>query len=202
MSQNWIQAQKWEKDWWGNCINVLSEEIKQLTYANRMGLISTSDTKTPYSFDLKGTSVLDIGGGPTSLLLRCVNVKGKVIDPLDFPKWVIERYKTAEIEYAKVKAEEMKEKGWDEIWLYNVLEHTENPKKVIENAKKAGKIIRIFQWLNTGIGTGHIHTLLENDLNEWLNGEGKIEKFDGKANLWGIAYFGVFPTRKTRRKQK
>lgn len=189
----WKAAQKWEKWWWDKCLNVLGEEIKQLTYADRMGLVRKPDNKTPYRFDLGNISVLDVGSGPTSLLLRCVNFNGKVIDPLEFPKWVVERYKCAGIEYDKVKGEDMKEKGWDEVWLYNVLEHCDDPEKVIKNCKKAGKLIRIFQWIDIGTGPGHPHSLGRKQLDKWLNGKGKVEKFAGKANLWGKAYYGIFP---------
>lgn len=194
MSKKWKEANQWEQNWWGECINTLGEEVKQLNYANRMGLEYKPDNKTPYRFDLEGRSVLDVGGGPCSLLLRCVNFTGKIIDPLPLPKWVKERYKAAGINYQQAKAESMKEEGWDEVWLYNVLEHTDDPERIIKEAKKAGKLIRIFQWIDTGIGAGHIHTLKAEDLDRWLGGEGKVENFQGKANLWGKAYYGVFPT--------
>jgi len=33
---SWQKAQRWEKDWWGNCTNTFGEETKQLLYANRI----------------------------------------------------------------------------------------------------------------------------------------------------------------------
>ena len=99
MSEAWRRAQAWERDWWGDCLNTYSEEEKQLVYANRMGLVAFHDGKSPYNFDLGGMSVLDIGGGPCSLLLKCVNFRGKVIDPLCFPDWVLARYELAGIEF-------------------------------------------------------------------------------------------------------
>jgi len=193
MKTGWEKANKWEQGWWSTCQNTFGEETKQFLYAHRMGLTTFHDGKSPFNFDMKGKSVLDVGAGPVSLLLKCVNVKGMVIDPLDLPRWVIERYKAAGIEYAKVKAEDMKEKGWDEVWIYNVLQHTDNPQKVIENAKKAGKLIRIFEWLETEANEGHPHILTEKKLNKWLGGEGKVEELKGQNTCWGKAFFGVFP---------
>lgn len=197
---DWEQAQAWEKNWWSNCTNTLFEEEKQLIYANRMGLNLVGNKKTPYVFDLHGASVLDIGGGAVSLLLKCVNFKNAmVLDPLLHPEWVMKRYGTAGIKYSSNKAEsKLVNKGYkdmfDEIWIYNVLQHTEDPKEVIKNAQNCGKLIRIFEWLDTPISDGHIHSLKELELNFWLHGEGKVEQFNQRP-LFGKAYYGIFPTK-------
>lgn len=127
-NSEWDAAQVWESQWWKSCINTYNEETKQLVYAEKMGLKRSPDDKTPYRFDMEGKKILDIGGGPISLLLKCVNVKGKIIDPIKFPDWVYARYETAGIEYEIKKGEDIDEQGNDECWLYNVLEHTEDPK--------------------------------------------------------------------------
>jgi len=195
MSKDWQKATDWEKDWWGNCVNTFSEETKQLLYAQKMGLITAPTIKTPYRFDLQEKSVLDIGGGPVSLLLKCENfAEAIVFDPINFPQWVWQRYKKAGIAFFCMKGEEIPTKLIvDEVWIYNVLPHCEDPKKIIENAKKIGKLIRIFEWIDTPIGAGHINSITEEKLNKWLNGEGKVEQLKGIAH--GKAYYGVFPTK-------
>ena len=85
----WKIAQKNEREWWGKCANTYFEEEKQLKYAEKMGLQRTPNSQTPYVYDMDGKTVLDIGGGPTSILLKCVNVHGTVIDPLEFPAWTL-----------------------------------------------------------------------------------------------------------------
>lgn len=195
MLEAWEKAQVWEAEWHGKCLNSLNEELKQLVYAEKMGLIPTPTPKTPYNFDLKGKRILDIGGGAYSLLLKCVNYSygTMVVDPLmvTFPAWVTERYEEAGIEYDALKGEELELEGFDEVWIYNVLQHTTEPKKVIENALRAGKVVRIFEWVETGTNIGHLHDLNEKDLNEWLGGEGKVENID-KNNAVGKCYYGVF----------
>lgn len=195
---NWKKSQKWEKEWWGTCQNTFGEELKQLLYADRMGLKTFHDGKSPFNLDMEGKSVLDIGGGPASLLLKCVNVTGVVIDPLKFPRWVYSRYKKAGIQVFRYKGDEMEwfTKPFDEAWIYNVLQHTESPEKVIEYAKKAAKLIRIFEWIDTPINEGHISTLTEKKLNKWLGGEGKVEELKGENTCFGRAYYGVFATKK------
>ena len=191
----WEDDIKWEMEWWGNCVNSHAEEIKQLVYAQKMGVKQFRTHKTPYNIDLRGAKVLDIGGGPVSLLLKASNPSGcKVVDPLPFPNWVIERYKAAGIDFEQIKAEDLKEKGWDEAWLYNVLQHVENPRKVIENARKSAKIIRIFDWIDTYACPGHPQTVKETQLNEWLHGEGKVEELVVNNEFWGKCYYGIFPT--------
>lgn len=195
MSKEWEEATKWEAEWWGNCVNTYGEEMKQFLYAEKMRLKTVHNGKTPFSFDLQGKSVLDIGCGPVSLLLKCENVIGTAIDPMFLPNWVIERYKTAGIEFKQLKAENISTKcEFDEIWIYNCLQHTENPEKIIENAIKVGKIIRIFEWIDLPVCEGHLHILTENNLNKWLNGEGKVE-FVNKNNCKGKCYYGIFPTK-------
>ena len=203
----WKAAQKWETDWHDNCVNSLNEELKQLVYAKRMGIKLTPDPKTPYNIDLEGKSVLDIGGGAYSLLLKATNFKKSnetlgtsVIDPLEHPQWVVDRYKAAGIFFKRMSGENIntdKEKPensagmFDEIWIYNVLQHTQDPEKIIKNAKAVGKLIRIFEWIDTPVNVGHIHTLKEEKLNKWLGGEGKVEDLK-ESGCYGRCYYGVF----------
>jgi glycosyltransferase involved in cell wall biosynthesis/2-polyprenyl-3-methyl-5-hydroxy-6-metoxy-1,4-benzoquinol methylase len=194
----WDVAQEDERAWWGTCQNTFGEETKQLVYAEKMGLESAMTDETLYSFDMKGASILDIGGGPSSLLLKCRNTsRAKVTDPLTFPAWVEERYESVGIEYEKIKGEDIEEKGWDEIWIYNVLTHAEKPQRIIEKARKAGKVIRIFEWVDIPTNPSHPHSLKAELLDQWLGSEGTVEVLPekGRPGVPGsTAYYGVFPT--------
>ena len=189
----WDKAQEWERAWWGTCQNTLGEEIKQITYARCMGLTAHHDGKAPYNYDLQGVSVLDIGGGPSSLLLKCANAERMVLmDPLHVPEWVLARYRVAGIEYWQRPAEELEAIGlFDEVWIYNVLQHVMNPERVIHNAQRAGGIIRVFEWIETAVNEGHPHAFSEAQLNGWLRGEGKVEILRENGCV-GKAYYGVF----------
>jgi hypothetical protein len=197
--QTWAEATEWERDWHGNCVNSLGEEYKQIAYAKRMGLKPFHNGKSPFNFDLKGASVLDIGGGPYSLLLKCENFRhAVVVDPCRYPEWVYRRYDAAHIECGQFKGEELLEKFvgvFDEIWIYNCLQHTENPELIIQNARKIGKIIRLFEWIETGVADGHLHNLTEEGLNAWLGGTGKVERINENTAV-GLCYYGIFLGRK------
>jgi len=191
---SWKDDQKFEKDWHNNCVNSYWEETKQMHYARYMGLVAyqTPDEKYP-TYDLKGKSVLDIGGGAYSLLLKCVNLgkNSMVVDPLRYPSWTYARYDAAGIGYATIKGEDIELKGFDEVWIYNCLQHTEDPEKIIQNARKAAKVIRIFEWIDRGVMLGHPQDLKKAKLDKWLGGKGKAEIFMiGNLN-YGLCYSAV-----------
>lgn len=201
MVKNWQIAQEWERNWHGNCVNSLNEEQKQIIYAEKMGLTLFPTPKTPYSYNLKGKSILDIGSGPYSLLLKCVNFKNSaVVDPLmdSFPYWVIQRYQYIDLETLNIAGEELHKSAlnkagtvFDEVWIYNVLQHTYDPKKIMRNALGLGRVVRVFEWLDTPSNIGHPQTLTEKDLNKWLRGEGKAEEIS-RSGAVGKCYYGVF----------
>lgn len=195
MDKRWTDAQKWEADWHGQCLNTYGEEMKQLLYAEKMGLRIFHDGRSPYNIDVGMNTVVDIGGGPASLLLK-VNylLEGTVVDPISFPQWVLHRYEAAGIQFLNMPAEKFAVLGnkFDEAWIYNCLQHTYDPKGVIEQARKSAKVIRIFEWINTPTNIGHLHTLTRENLNSWLGGEGKVETLGGVANCYGTCYYGVF----------
>jgi hypothetical protein len=129
------------------------------------------------------------------MLLKCPHAKGKVIDPCEYPAWIAERYKCAGIQYERIKGEDIVAMGlllgYDEVWLYNVLQHVENPSKICENALQAGKIVRVFEWIDNGVSPGHPQNLTEQDLNTWLKGIGKVEMLNTPV-CKGKCYYGIF----------
>jgi len=160
---------KFESDYWGNCVNTLDEDIKHFLYANAMGIPRVS----AYELSIGGRKILDIGGGPSSMLLQVKDHGGsKVIDPIEWPSWTAERYKSHNIEFEQKTGEEINETGWDEVWIYNCLQHVIDPQKIIENAKKAAPVLRIFEWLDIPVHEGHPHELKEDLLNEWIGQPG------------------------------
>lgn len=194
--------EKWEAEWWGDCTNTLGEELKQIEYAKRMGLHVIADSKSPFNITIptppyyydKGPRILDIGGGPVSMLLRLQGpFKGTVVDPQDVPDWVKARYASKGIRYVQSRAEDLAEdtKPYDEIWIYNCLQHTVDPQRILRWAVGHSKLIRIFEWIDHPISIGHPHTLTKQMLNDELKGIGRIEEND-MPNLFGHRYFGIF----------
>jgi 2-polyprenyl-3-methyl-5-hydroxy-6-metoxy-1,4-benzoquinol methylase len=194
--QTWREAQEWEKQWHGNCVNSYNEETKQYIYARLMGL---DVYKTNYfgqmAWDFGDKSILDVGCGPYSLLMKS-NANLKVgIDPCSYPEWVRMRYEAADVTFIQVAGEEWEtDEIFDEVLIYNCLQHTINPKKIIENVLACSKIVRIFEWVEQGVSDGHLHDLHANELDEWLGGSGKTE-YINIGPCVGMAYWGIFKGR-------
>lgn len=183
-----------EAAWWGTCANTWHEEQKQFVYAKRMGLQANWSCAHPPTYDLGSKSVIDIGGGPVSLLLKSVNfLNGVVADPAQWPDWVIERYRAHGISYWMRPGEELEgEKAFfDEAWIYNTLQHVEDPARVIAAAKATVGVIRIFEWIDIEPYPGHPHKLTKPQLEEWLGQLG----FSARINEYGAvgkAFYGVY----------
>jgi hypothetical protein len=127
--------------------------------------------------------------------LKCEDFSRAVVaDPCAYPEWVYMRYESADIGTMQLAGEELDQLSlytFDEIWIYNVLQHTMSPETIIKNALSLGKIVRLFEWIETGTAKGHPNDLNETDLNKWLGGIGKIEQLN-EGGCVGKAYYGVF----------
>jgi len=119
--------------------------------------------------DYEQTSVLDIGGGPLPLAaaLEMDIARCDVLDPVDYTDlgavvtqnpFVSQRF-VEPAEWFKVN-----DGAYDECWGYNVLQHVIDPEKVIETAKRAARVVRWLDWVNTPVHEIHPHSIGPN----WL----------------------------------
>lgn len=186
---SWKDDQNFERNWWGTCENTFTEETKQLTYGYKMGLTCYSNNGKWPCYNLAGRSVIDIGGGPVSMLLKCEN-RGDclVADPCGYPDWIDARYATAGIKYLQARGEDLLDGSYDEVWIYNVLQHTQDPELIIRNAKNLAPILRIFEWVDIPAHEGHPQELKEESLNKWLDGIGTTEQLS-ENGCFGRAYY-------------
>jgi len=146
----------------------------------------------PGWYDLRGMKVLDVGGGPVSMLLRCENYsRAMVVDPCNYPQWVLDRYRGAGIELMQIQAEEMDfDKEFDEAWVYNCLQHVRDPGKVVENTIRAARKVRVFEPLEIGVHKGHPHNLTREALDNAFGKQGLVHEGSGKPGE--VYYYGVF----------
>jgi hypothetical protein len=192
--QIWQEANEWEREWHGNCANSYNEETKQYIYAKLMGLDKyATNFYGQRGWDFGDKSILDVGCGPYSILLKSKATLKVGIDPCNYPAWVSIRYKECNVEFDNIKAEQMTYTNvFDECLIYNCLQHTEDPEMIISKAWEHSKLIRIFEWIDEPISDGHIHILTEAKLNKWLNGEGKVTHLNQHPCV-GKCYSGIFP---------
>jgi SAM-dependent methyltransferase len=180
-----------EKDFWSNCCSTFEEELKQFEYAARMGVEIGK-----YDFNVHGKSILDIGGGPVSMLLKAQNLKdGVVVDPLEYPAWTMARYSAKEIAVYVARGEDVHTLNlpqFDEVWIYNCLQHTDDPEKIIANAKALAPVLRLFEWIDLPPHPGHPQELTEASLNRWIGMQpGTVAQLNGNG-CFGRAFFGTF----------
>lgn len=196
---------EFELGFWGDCTNTFVEEQKQYVYARLMHI-----RREHYSFRVYGRSIIDIGGGPVSMLLKCHDLgdRAVVVDPLlpsvfshqfhneevaAYPHWITERYESKGITWAPIRGEELSPAigaPFDEAWIYNVLQHTDDPALVVKNALAVCRRLRIFEWVNVPPCEGHPHMLTEVGLNDWLGMSGDVIPLSYEA-CNGLAYVNV-----------
>lgn len=179
-----------ERQFWGDCCNTFSEDRKHYVYARFMELVPFG-----FHFDAKGKRILDIGGGPTSMLLKCANLgEGLVVDPICYPQWTVTRYATKNIRVLVADGEDVDEQGWDEAWIYNCLQHTKDPERIIKNALKAAPVLRLFEWIDIPPHDGHPVMLTKDLLDGWIGKEGITCRLD-ESGCNGTAYANVYRQR-------
>lgn len=180
---------EFEKSYWGNCCNTFDEDQKHYVYGRYMNL-----PRSHYSFILSESNrILDIGGGPSSMLLKTKGLHyGMVVDPIDYPSWVMDRYAIMNITYRQDVGENaIFDKEFDEVWIYNCMQHAIDPEKIIHNAKTAASRLRIFEWIDIPAHDGHPHMLTERSLNNYIGQNGNVSDI-AEQGCYGKAYYGVF----------
>jgi hypothetical protein len=177
-----------ESAYWGDCCNTFDEDQKHYVYARYMGL-----KQVGYSFDVAGARIIDIGGGPTSMLLKTINLapRSLVVDPLHYPDWTYDRYSAKGIDSLVVRGEDIFEQGYDECWIYNCLQHTDDPERIIKNALNAAKTLRIFEWVDIPAHDGHPIELTSAKLDAWIGNEGQTIHL-AESGCFGKAYFNTY----------
>ena len=176
-----------EADYWGDCTNTMNEDIKHYVYAKSMGIAGSG-----WAFDAPAPRIIDIGGGPTSMLLKCRGLEaGLVVDPLTYPAWTLDRYRSRNILVQCQPGEQLQAQGWDEVWIYNVLQHTQDPELIIALAQRAAPRLRIFEWIDIPPHDGHPWMLTQALLQSWTGHTGQVIEHTGQNECYGRSWSAV-----------
>ena len=117
-----------------------------------------------------------------------------VVDPATWPEWVASRYEACGIALVTCSFEDMgpyASPRFDEAWIYNVLQHVNDPALVITNARAVAHKIRVFDWIEVDPYPGHPHRLEKKQLDDWLGAPGFVAQINENGAV-GRAYYGVF----------
>jgi len=171
----WELAQQYEHEWWGTERYTRWEEevAKQETYARLMGL--------PADLNMGRKTILDVGCGPVSMLLRATHGGSAGVDPLLMSDETKAKYAAADVALHQGKAEDYEPaKRFDEGWIYNCLQHVDDPNKVMSMLLRAVDAVRVFEWIEMPVCEGHPHTLTVEQFERWL-----------PANEWECSIWNV-----------
>lgn len=146
------------------------------------------------------------------MLLKCYDAgKRMVVDPLlnvdsdsvgapkYYPAWTRARYDEHGIMTSTVRGEDL-DVVWagtyDEAWIYNCLQHVDDPALIIRNALAISRRLRLFEWINIPPHAGHPQMLTKAKLDEWLSatpgvwGGGEVHHLNYEG-CFGEAYVAV-----------
>ena len=179
--QLWEEAQQWERTWWlSNPQRYRIEIEKGDIVAGWLGIKS-----------MPTTTVIDIGCGPFSLLQRVVTGPSCAVDPIDYGPLEL-GYQAAGISRILCRGEDLVAnlggRVFDEAWIYNCLQHVEDPRVILQQAMLAAKRVRLFEWVNIPPYTGHLQMLTQDLLREPFLTAGWRSDFQisGTASNWGL----------------
>jgi len=164
----WEKAHRVEQVNWDGAIR-----LKELDALRTTSLALYSDMMELGTANLSGKTILDIGGGYTSMLTAFFPAyeDGVVVDPAEKKKEIVEYYSKFRVIYIPVPAEEyLTGIHWmyDEIWMYNCLKHTIDPELILRSLPNAGKVLRIAELTDTIQDDSHPHILTKEWLTEML----------------------------------
>ncbi|SRR5581483_6012321 len=151
----WHAAQALERRYWaeGGPARRAEERLRRQFYAGLLGI--TRET-------VGGKSVLDLGAGPEGLALQKqeLGLRAAVaVDPLRFSDQDEQRYADAGVARVFAAAEELTPGEYDEVWIYNLLQHVRDPVCVVRVAQaSARERIRLFEWVATPVTEVHPHS--------------------------------------------
>jgi hypothetical protein len=179
----------------GDCTRSFGEETKQRLYMRYIGIPEVITWRSPLNYDFGGRSVIDIGGGPCSVLLKGENLKPRsvVVDPGNYPDWVLMRYFQAGIVWLRHQGENIDvdldvTAHFDLALIYNCLQHCDSPWKIIANARAVAEQLKIFEWIDIPPHEGHPHCLRAADLERWTGQKGEVVELHGEYGCSGRAW--------------
>jgi hypothetical protein len=207
MSNEWSNANVLESEFW----HLYTAEVDTLKYQEQymdaLGIRDDYFHAPDNSLNMSGLNILDVGGGPSSILLRTNNLRGNqhngikngvVIDPLIITEHQKLRYEYYGIEYIQDQSENIdkyySEEGYfDECIIYNCLQHVLDPIKILDKITFISKRIRIAEPLNIPTDNMHLHMFSKKYFDDYFS-EDKFDIHHNGVEIIGSCshYIGLF----------
>jgi len=155
--QRWLEAQAGEK--LGHITQTIDDayEHYKISYNYYFSYLDINKG------DLKQKSIAELGCARISALFFCNNYNTSyVLEPTHYPE-SDKFYEGKNIVRIYERAEVCKFPTVDEVWLFNVLDHVQDPDKIINLCKKHSKVIKFFEPIDTGTNNEHPFTFSMED---------------------------------------
>lgn len=188
--ERWAQTQPGEKA--GHIIDPIeiSYEKYKIAYSYYFEYLNIDN------LNLKQKSVIEIGCARISSLFFCNNYSTSyVIEPTYYPE-ANQYYEGKNIVKIHDQAEKCNFPKADEVWLFNVLDHVQNPDLIVNKAKQNSKIIRFFEPIDCGTNLEHPFSFTLNDYKKYFgdcvklyscpNKEHHSKMFHGSDCAYGV----------------
>lgn len=138
-----------------------------------------------------GKTIIEIGCADFPALEYCYFEKGYLVEPLPSKilKDTVEDFPNLELIQAKCEDVELPKA--DEVWLFNVLQHVQDPDLFIKRCKDAAEVIRFFEPIDWPIEIYHPHTFGFGDFVSWFGDcckryEGTVPEFHAANCAFGV----------------
>lgn len=184
--ERWLEAQQGEKVFHVAEPLEMSYKHYKTTYEHYFKWLDINP-------DLKGKSVIEIGPGRIAALLFCTNHKlSFVLEPTEY-EGVAHLYEKENLLVFKKTAEEIDLPRVDEVWLFNLLQHVQDPDLLINKCKEVAKVIRFFEPVDLPTNLEHPFSFSMDDfkgyfgdcVKEYAANQG-IEGFHGARCAYGV----------------
>ena len=149
-------------------------------YANYFKLLGMDE-------DQGGKSIVEVGCAFYPGLAYVTNYRDSAIVEPMFSDELARFVDTHDVTWYMSPLEDLVLPVFDEMWLFNVLQHTLDPDAFVEAAKKYARLIRFFEPINVPTGTCHPHQFTLQDFQGWFGGDAKEYVWDKKTDYTHVA---------------
>ena len=189
--KNPISLERWEEAQIGEKIYHVQEPI-EMSYEHYRNTYSNYFKYLDIDQDLAGKKIMEIGPGRISGLLFCSNYNTSyVVEPTEYDG-IDHLYVNKKIEIIKERLEDAVLPDVDEVWIFNLMQHVQDPDLLVKKCKEKSKIIRFFEPIDLPTNTEHPFTFSKNDFVEYFGDCVKdfepsgIPGFHGARCVYGI----------------
>lgn len=160
--ERWYSAQEGEK------LEHITEPIEQsyehyrVTYNYYFHYLDIKNN------DLQKKSIAELGCARISSLFFCNNYSTSYVIEPTYYKESDKYYEGKDIVRIFDRAEVCKFPTVDEVWLFNVLDHVQDPDYIIDQCKKNSKTIRFFEPIDCGTNNEHPFSFSLNNFKDYF----------------------------------